>query len=84
MDKHRGQLYPFWRLGFHLLPPLAKYISTGGFPVCSELVVQKEILAGVKDWGARWQGKNPDSVADAIHKWDAYDVVWEGIWHPVT
>jgi hypothetical protein len=78
---HQGQWYPFWRLGFHLLPPLAKYISSGKFPVCSELVVKKEIQSGVKIWGKRWQGKNPDHVADAIRKWKGvYTVVYEGVW----
>lgn len=79
-EDHEGLIYPFWRLAFHMLPPLAKYISSGKFPVCSELTVKEEILAGVKDWGNRWQGKNPDHVADAIRRWDRYDVVYEGIW----
>jgi hypothetical protein len=77
---HEGGVYPAWRLLFHLFPPLAKYISSGRFPVCSELVVKKEILSGVSAWGTRWQGYNPDAVADAIRKWDAYDVVAELIW----
>lgn len=77
---HEGQIYPIWRLIFHLFGPLAKYISSGKFPVCSELTVKKAILAGVTAWGSTWKGKNPDHVADAIRRWDAYEVIFEGIW----
>lgn len=79
---HKGQIYPFWRLFLHLVPPLAKYVSSGKFPVCSELVTKKEIVSGVKPWGNRWAGRNPDHIADAIRRWDSYEVVYEGVWEP--
>lgn len=81
VQEHQFMMYPGWRLIFHLMGPVvAKYISSGKFPVCSELTVKKEIKTGVTAWGSRWQGQNPDHVADAIRKWDAYDIVYEGIW----
>lgn len=75
---HCGEVYPFWRLGFHLFPPIAKYISSGAFPVCSELMFKFVKLAGIVRIG-RWQGRNPDDAADFIHYDDACDVVFEGI-----
>jgi len=73
--KHEKQIYPFHRLLFHLFPPAAKYISSGGFPVCSELVCKFLCKAGLMP---TWKGKNPDHVADMIHKWRTWEVVFEG------
>lgn len=73
---HKGQIYPVWRLPLAIVPPLAKYISSGRFPVCSELVAKYLKLAGVLGIG-RWQGKNPDNIADMIKRWDAFEVVHE-------
>jgi len=37
--EHLGQIYPAWRLPFHLFPPMAKYVSyKGHWIVCSEVV----------------------------------------------
>lgn len=77
--KHNGQWYPFWRLAFHLFPPAAKWISSGRHPVCSELVCKMLVMSGMSSIG-RWQGKTPDNVADMINKWDAFNVIYEGIW----
>lgn len=74
--KHKGQIYPFHRLIFHLFPPAAKYISTGGFPVCSELACKFLAAAGLLN---SWKGKNPDHVADMIRRWRMWDIVFEGI-----
>lgn len=76
--EHQGQIYPFWRLPLQLLPPLAKYISTGRFPVCSELTAEYLKLAGLSGVG-RWQGKNPDHIADWIRRWRSFRVVYEGL-----
>jgi hypothetical protein len=71
--RHLGRWYPFHRLLFHLLPPLAKY-SPRGTPTCSELVGEYLSGLGIVD---RWWGFNPDHIADMIRKWDAFDVVYE-------
>ena len=75
VKRHEGQLYPFHRLILHIIPPMAKYLSTGRFPVCSELVAK--FLCGC-GFMRTWKGKNPDHIADMIRKWDDYDVVHEG------
>jgi hypothetical protein len=80
ISDHEGMRYPWWRLPLHMIG-LAKFISVGIFPVCSELTVKKEIESGVTAWGSRWAGKNPDHVADAIRRWDAYEPIFEGIWN---
>lgn len=71
---HQGQRYPFHRLAFHLLPPLAKYISSGRFLVCSE-------HAGKFFWGAGligfYKGRNPDHLADMVRRWKAWEIVYE-------
>lgn len=81
-DRYQGRLYPFWRLVFHLLPPLAKYISTGNNPVCSELMFAYILELGISRVG-RWQGKNPDHAADFIKYADECEPVFEGIWQGV-
>ena len=72
---HKGQIYPYHRLLLHIIPPLAKYVSIGHFPVCSELVAK--FLVGCRMLET-WKGKNPDHIADMIRKWDDYEVVFEG------
>lgn len=73
---HKGQWYPFWRLIFHMIPPIAKYISSGAFPVCSELAMKFLCGAGMAD---NWKGWNPNNVADMIRKWDDWEVVFEDV-----
>jgi len=74
---HQGQIYPFHRLLLHIIPPVAKYVATGRFPVCSELVCKFlwEITL-VRTWA----GKNPDHVADMIKLYRGFEVVYEGMW----
>src|SRR3989337_1606547 len=38
--KHYKHIYPFWRLFFFLVPPVAKYVHFLEKPVCSELVAE--------------------------------------------
>ncbi|MBC2712071.1 MAG: hypothetical protein HGJ94_14125 [Desulfosarcina sp.] len=74
--KHEGQMYPVWRLVLHLIPPMAKYISNGKNPVCSELVAKFLAACGLLD---SWKGRNPDHIADMIRKFRCFDVVFEGV-----
>ena len=74
-----GKIYPLWRLPLFMLPGAAKWISSGHFTVCSELACKFWIGAGFAEIG-RWQGQNPDDVADMIKKWKQIDVVFEGVW----
>lgn len=76
--KHKGQLYPFWRLPMHMFPPLAKYLHFTDHPVCSELTMKYVRLCGVSHVG-QWAGKNPDHVADFIHNDKECDVIFEGL-----
>lgn len=74
--KHDGQSYPWWRIPLHLFKPIAKYASTGKYPVCSELVCEFLQACGLL---REWRGKNPDDVADMIHRWRGWSVVFEGV-----
>lgn len=76
-QEHLGQIYPAHRLIFHLIPPLAKYISSGHFPVCSELAAKFLCKCGLLGY---WKGVNPDHIADMIHNFRYFEVVYEGIW----
>ena len=78
--KHEGQLYPFWRLPLHLVRPLAKYLSVGKFPVCSELVGKYLYKQGLL---STWKGRNPDDIADMIHQWKEWEIVFEGVFEGV-
>jgi len=75
---HEGKIYPVWRLVLHLFPPLAKYISTGLYPVCSELTFKHIKLSGIGKIG-KWQGKTPDNVADFIKNDRSCCPIFEGI-----
>jgi hypothetical protein len=72
---HEG--YPFWRL--FLFPALAKWVSSGNFTVCSELVCKFLQGAGFS-MVERWQGMNPDDVADIIDKYRDITKIYEGVW----
>jgi len=72
--RHEGQRYPWWRLILHLYRPLAKYISNGKHPVCSELVAKFLVPTGSIVY---WRGKCPDDIADMIHKWRDWKVLLE-------
>ena len=73
--KHRGRVYPFWRLFLHLIPPLAK-INMSQRPVCSELVAKYSWVIGARH--EHWAGATPDMLADEWRQWDGWEVVFEG------
>lgn len=73
--RHWGEHYPYHRLAMHAAPWLAK-ISLLDWHVCSELALEHWWYAGLI---IDWRGKNPDDVADLIHKGPPCSIVWEGI-----
>lgn len=74
---HYGDKYPFWRLPLHIIPPLAKYLSFTGMPVCSELVAKHLYYIGARHrW---WTGTCPDTLADEWRRWKGYTIVFEGV-----
>ena len=71
-----GRIYPFHRLFFHLIPGASKYINSGRFLVCSELVDKFLFESGVE---RRWyRGRNPDHIADMVRDWKKWETVFEG------
>ena len=75
--EHCGGKYPLWRsLLFLLNPPLARYLYFIGRPVCSELVKKFVVQCGLCNC---WIGATPDHVADMIHNFRKWSVVFEGI-----
>jgi len=77
MDKHWKKKYPWWRVPLQIIPPLAKYLSFTGMPVCSELVAKVEHWIGARHrW---WTGTTPDILADEWRLWKGYSVMIEGI-----
>ena len=70
---HDKDFYPFYRLFFHLLPPLAK-ISTGSV-VCSELVALFLEKCGLMGWH---NGCNPDNLHDMVKFHKGWSVIFEG------
>lgn len=73
---HFGDKYPLWRLPLHILPPLAKYLSFTGMPVCSELVAKYLACLGAR--GRWWTGTCPDTLADEWRRWKGYEIIFEG------
>jgi len=73
--QHKGQIYPAWRLLFHLFPPLAKVAPLDRL-VCSELVAKYEYYAGVRH--RMYKGTNPDTLADEWRRWKDFTVLFEG------
>ena len=71
-----GQWYAGHRLFLMLIPPLAKYLATGKFAVCSEIVAKFLKGAGIMGY---WSGVTPDHIADTIHTHKGWMVVYEGI-----
>ncbi|MCK9341128.1 MAG: hypothetical protein M0P37_05200 [Synergistaceae bacterium] len=71
---HEGKWYAGHRLLLHLIP-LASKLSFG-MAVCSEIVMKFLCKAGIAD---TWAGWNPDDVADMIHNYKVYEVVFEGV-----
>lgn len=72
-DEHDGDFYPFYRLIFHLVPPLAK-LSIGRV-VCSELVAK--FLYSLKLF-PYYNGCNPDNLHDHIKWARGWSIVFEG------
>jgi hypothetical protein len=78
IGQHKNQIYPVWRLAFHLIPPLARHVSLGGrFLVCSELVAKYLYLIDMRH--EYYMGTNPDTLADEWRTWKIFDVIFEGI-----
>jgi hypothetical protein len=80
IQHYEGKAYPVWRLVFHIIPPVAKFVRSI-FGVCSEVVGR--FLCGVGIVNV-WSGLNPDDIADMIKRWDDFDVVYEGTVPEVT
>lgn len=74
-----GRIYPLWRLPLFAIPGAAKWVSSGKFTVCSELVCKFLLGAGFNEVG-RWQGQDPEDVSDMIKKWRECEIVYEGVW----
>jgi len=74
VKKFEGKMYPWFRIGVFLVPFLPKFMHFGK-PVCSELAFM--FLHDLRDCGYHW-GVTPDYVADAIKRWDVFDVIYDG------
>jgi hypothetical protein len=75
MSDYEGQKYPVHRLFYYLCPPIAKYLSTGQYLVCSELVSTFLFICRAQTY---WKGVTPDHIADMIQNYESYDVVYSG------
>lgn len=73
--EYHGQVYPLYRLALFLVPPLARRLNFTEWVVCSELVAKFLHGAGVMDY---WSGVSPDDLADMIHHWKNWEVIFEG------
>lgn len=69
-----GKVYPYHRLLFFLLPPIAKYVSIGPL-VCSELTAKFLVGADVL---AYYKGRNPDDLADIVNHRKQWEKIFEG------
>lgn len=88
--EHDGKLYPYWRLPLNIIPFVAKYTTfRGKFVVCSELVAKflyyvfiyfgHTTPAGYQWPRHKWfTGTNPDTLSDEWHRWQEYEIVFEG------
>ena len=75
---HLQQHYPWWRIPFHLIPPLARLWASGNHLVCSELVAKYLCLIGAR--GNVYVGINPDDLADNWTYWRNFEVLYKGVW----
>jgi len=71
-NKHWGDIYPYHRLGMHLLG--IANISFLDMHVCSELVSEFLWNCGLLE---EWRGKTPDDIADMIKGGKPWDVILE-------
>lgn len=77
--RHKGQMYPWWRLAFHIIPPLARRISYKGmWLVCSELCAKFAWLLRIRN--QPYIGISPDQLADEWAHWREYTILYKGIW----
>lgn len=75
--EYNGKFYPLWRLPFHIIPPLAKYISwRGKWVVCSELVAKYEYCCGMRH--NQYLGTSPDMLVDEWSKWKNFEIIFDG------
>ena len=77
-----GKLYPVHRIFLHLVPPLAKYCSSGHWRVCSENSAKLCVMLGADN--EPWAGITPDDLADRWRRWSNFTVIFEGIWPGTT
>jgi len=73
--KQKGNIYPWWRIPMHIIPPLAKIMIFKRM-VCSELVAYYLYKAGSRHDG--YKGTNPDTLADEWRNWNNFDIIFEG------
>ena len=72
--EHNKKIYPWWRLMFHIIPPLARKIGNGKFLVCSEVVSELLRRTGIVPHSKGW---NPDNIADMMGRWKGWDIIYE-------
>lgn len=72
---HFGNIYPFWRIFMHIIPPLAK-VGVFNRLVCSELCAKYLYYLGARH--SQYKGTNPDTLADEWRKWKDFEVIFEG------
>ena len=81
IQRDDGKMYPFHRLALHLCPPLARWIATGRMLVCSEEAVKFLVNSvGFPTKYKSGKGIAPWYLADAIRRWDDYEVVDDGVY----
>ena len=74
VEEHLDDFYPFYRLVFHMIPPLAK-MSVGNV-VCSELVAKFLNILGLFPYVS---GCNPDNLHDTFIWGRNWEIVYEGV-----
>lgn len=74
IKKYEGKPYAGHRLFLFFIPFMAKYLSLG-LVVCSELVMKFLYKAGLAQ---AYRGWNPDDIADMIHNWKDWEIIFEG------
>lgn len=75
--KDIGRIYPYWRLALHMVPFLPRLVFSGAWYVCSERTAQ---MLSVAVGFPAVKGVTPGYLADAIERWDDFDVVADGIY----
>lgn len=68
-----GKTYPVWRLPLMVIPPLGKFVASGNWLVCSELVAYYEYLIGARC--KPYTGVYPGTLADEWRRWKNFDVI---------